>query len=78
VKALLFEDSQISIQNVAKPILGRNQALIQVKAVGICGTDLAIVKGHLPTPTPIILGHESLVMLSKLEKMSIHNGLANG
>jgi D-arabinose 1-dehydrogenase-like Zn-dependent alcohol dehydrogenase len=32
--------------------------LLKVKAVGICGTDLAIFKGHLPTPTPLILGHE--------------------
>ena len=32
--------------------------MIRVHAVGICGTDLAIVQGHLPTPTPLILGHE--------------------
>ncbi len=29
-----------------------------MKSVGICGTDLAIIKGHLPTPIPLILGHE--------------------
>ncbi|MBD3352643.1 MAG: zinc-binding dehydrogenase [Candidatus Lokiarchaeota archaeon] len=25
---------------------------------GICGTDISIVKGHLPTPLPIVPGHE--------------------
>ncbi len=31
---------------------------IEVRSVGICGTDLAIWKGDLSTPLPIILGHE--------------------
>ncbi|MHA1845830.1 MAG: zinc-dependent alcohol dehydrogenase [Promethearchaeota archaeon] len=34
------------------------QVLIKVKAVGICGTDLAIIKGYLPVNPPIIFGHE--------------------
>ncbi len=31
---------------------------IEVRSVGICGTDLAIWKGDFSTPLPIILGHE--------------------
>ncbi|MCK4279016.1 MAG: alcohol dehydrogenase catalytic domain-containing protein [Candidatus Thorarchaeota archaeon] len=31
---------------------------IEVRSVGICGTDIAIWKGDFSTPLPIILGHE--------------------
>jgi alcohol dehydrogenase len=58
MKAAVFDGTEINIKDVPKPILKDSQVLISVKAVGICGTDLAIVKGNLPTPTPIILGHE--------------------
>jgi alcohol dehydrogenase len=58
MKAAVFDGTEINVKDVPKPILKDSQVLISVKAVGICGTDLAIVKGNLPTPTPIILGHE--------------------
>lgn len=58
MKAVVFDGIRISIENVPNVVPSNSQALIKVKAAGICGTDLAIIKGHLPTPTPIILGHE--------------------
>ena len=58
MKAAIFDGQNISVKEVPKPVLEDSQVLIRVKASGICGTDLAIVKGYLPTPTPLILGHE--------------------
>ena len=58
MKAAVFDGQEISIKEVPIPRLGDSQVLIQIKASGICGTDIAIVTGDLPTPTPIILGHE--------------------
>ncbi len=58
MKAAVFNGNDLVIENVVVPTLTPSQVLIQVKAVGLCGTDLAIVEGHLPTPTPIIIGHE--------------------
>ena len=58
MKAAVYDGTEITIKEVPKPVLKDSQVLIKVKSVGICGTDLAIVKGNLPTPTPIILGHE--------------------
>ena len=58
MKAAVYDGTEIAINDVPKPILKNSQVLIKVKSVGLCGTDLAIVKGNLPTPTPIILGHE--------------------
>lgn len=58
MKAAVFDGKEIKIKEVPKPLPTNSQALIRVKAVGVCGTDIAIIKGHLPTPTPLILGHE--------------------
>jgi threonine dehydrogenase-like Zn-dependent dehydrogenase len=58
MKAAVFDGKDIAIMNVPVPHLGDSQVLIQIKASGICGTDIAIIKGDLPTPTPLILGHE--------------------
>ena len=58
MKAAIFDGKKVSVKEVAKPLLKESQALISVKAVGICGTDLAIFNGHLLTPVPLILGHE--------------------
>jgi alcohol dehydrogenase len=58
MKAAVYDGREIAIKEMPKPLLKDSQVLIKVKSVGICGTDLAIAKGNLPTPTPIILGHE--------------------
>jgi len=58
MKAAVYDGKVINIKETQKPTLTKSQALIRVKAAGICGTDLAIVKGYLSTPRPLILGHE--------------------
>ena len=58
MKAAVFDGKEISIKVVPEPEPKNTQALVHVKAVGLCGTDLAIIDGSLPTPKPIILGHE--------------------
>lgn len=58
MKAALFDGNDIQVTMLPQPIPKNSQVLIRVKAAGICGTDLAILKGHLTTPKPLILGHE--------------------
>ena len=58
MKAAIYDGKELSIKEVFIPKFSDTQVLIRVRAAGVCGTDLAIVNGSLPTPTPIILGHE--------------------
>ena len=58
MKAAVFDGKEIKIKEVPKPLPPNSQALISIRATGVCGTDIAIIKAHLPTPTPLILGHE--------------------
>jgi len=47
-----------SIKQVDIPRPNKNEVLIKVKAVGICGTDVPILKGFREVPLPLIPGHE--------------------
>lgn len=41
------------------PRVGKRQVLLRVRAVGVCGTDIHILKGRLPgVKPPLVLGHE--------------------
>jgi alcohol dehydrogenase len=68
MNAALFDGKEIKIKMVSEPIINDSQVLVRVKAVGICGTDLAIFHGDLTTHTPIILGHEFVGEVVKLGK----------
>ena len=38
--------------------LRAGEVLVELKATGICHTDLAVARGKIPVPLPAILGHE--------------------
>ncbi len=51
---------KVELREVAEPSPGSNQVKIQVKAAGICGSDLHIYHGDikLALEPPVIMGHE--------------------
>jgi threonine dehydrogenase-like Zn-dependent dehydrogenase len=61
MKALVFnENKSLELVDVSKPVIkNNNEALIKIKATGICGTDIHILKKEYPAKQGIILGHES-------------------
>ena len=42
------------------------EVLVRMSAVGICGTDLHVVKGEWQRPTPMVLGHEGAGVVEAL------------
>jgi len=57
--ALLHRPGHLTLEEVPVPETGDDEALIEVKACGICGTDvLAYHGGHPRITYPRILGHE--------------------
>lgn len=56
---LLSRPGEIDVTEIDDPVPREGEVLVQVARVGICGTDLHIVKGEFPpTPYPIVPGHE--------------------
>ena len=48
----------VELRDVPVPKIGPTDVLIEVKAAGICGTDLHIYHDEFPYWPPVILGHE--------------------
>lgn len=61
MKALVLESyNNLVYKDVEDPIIGDNEVLIQVKAVGICGSDVHGMDGSTGRRIPpIIMGHEA-------------------
>jgi len=60
VKALVYlAHDEIEVRDVAEPAAGPGEALVQVAAVGICGSELEAFATRSPRrPPPLIMGHE--------------------
>lgn len=43
-----------------------DEVLVRIAGTGLCRTDLASRDGHLPTPLPIVLGHEGAGVVEKV------------
>lgn len=52
------EAGQFYFEETEKPTIEATEALIRIKAVGVCGTDYHMWKGELSTIVPLIPGHE--------------------
>ncbi|HTD77465.1 MAG TPA: alcohol dehydrogenase catalytic domain-containing protein, partial [Chloroflexota bacterium] len=49
----------LELRDLARPEPVERQVLLQVRACGVCRTDLHIVDGELDRPKlPLVLGHE--------------------
>jgi threonine dehydrogenase-like Zn-dependent dehydrogenase len=60
MKAIICEQpGQFKIKEMDSPTPGAGEALVRMRRIGICGTDLHAYKGRHPLVTyPRILGHE--------------------
>jgi len=45
---------------------GRGEALVRIAAAGLCHSDLSVIDGSRPRPTPMVLGHEASGVVAAL------------
>src|SRR5260370_9245966 len=80
--ALLREFGRLEVAEVPRPEPGPGEALVRVRACGICGTDLKIVagayQGAWPPALPFIIGHEWSGEGAALGPGAARGGLAAG
>jgi threonine dehydrogenase-like Zn-dependent dehydrogenase len=57
-QAALINPGTFEIQDTEPPVAGPGQALVRVRRVGVCGSDLHFFRGEFPVPTGFVLGHE--------------------
>ena len=71
MKAMIFKkpNTPLCLRNLPLPQPGPKQVLIQVKACGVCRTDLHIYEGDLSeAKCPLVLGHEIVGLVTGVGK----------
>ncbi|MEI9985985.1 MAG: alcohol dehydrogenase catalytic domain-containing protein [Aliidongia sp.] len=53
------ESRPLSIEELDLAAPGPGEVLVRVKAAGLCHSDLSVIAGVRPRPTPMALGHEA-------------------
>jgi alcohol dehydrogenase len=56
----------LSIEEVDLAPPGDGEVLVRVKAAGLCHSDLSVIDGNRPRPTPMVLGHEAAGIVEAL------------
>lgn len=59
LQAVMTRPGEIEFRDVARPVPARRQVLIQIKRIGVCGSDIHVYHGlHPYTSYPVVQGHE--------------------
>lgn len=64
--AMYYSQEDIRIENAPTPEIGEDEALVEMKACGICGSDL--MGWYLKRRAPLVLGHEPTGVIAKKGK----------
>ena len=59
MKAVVMRDvQQYAVESVSLDPPKTGEVLVRMKATGVCHSDLSLINGTIPTPLPVVLGHE--------------------
>ncbi|SMF40592.1 alcohol dehydrogenase [Tistlia consotensis] len=62
-----YADSQpLKIEELELEGPGPGEVLVEVKAAGLCHSDLSVINGDRPRPTPMAIGHEAAGVVREL------------
>jgi len=61
---MYYSQKDIRIEEMPVPKIGKDEALVEMKACGLCGSDL--MDWYLKTRTPLVLGHEPSGIIAKV------------
>jgi len=62
-----YADSKpLSIESVELDPPGHGEVLVKIAAAGLCHSDLSVINGDRPRPTPMVLGHEAAGIVEEL------------
>lgn len=56
----------LSIESFELEPPGRDEVLVRVRAAGLCHSDLSVINGARPRPTPMVLGHEAAGVIEEV------------
>ena len=76
--AFLEEVEKMGMRDIPVPEIGPDDVLVQMKAAGVCGSDLhAYIGKHIFRFPPVMLGHEGAGVIAKIGEPSSFISAAN-
>jgi succinate semialdehyde reductase (NADPH) len=69
---------KLTVQEIRTPRPGYEEVLVRVTACGVCHSDLHVMQGAIPFPTPAVMGHEISGTVVELGPGAERSGLAEG
>src|SRR6516164_5618859 len=60
------QSKPLSIEEVELDDPGHGEVMVKIGAAGLCHSDLSVINGDRPRPTPMVLGHEAAGVVEKL------------
>jgi alcohol dehydrogenase len=66
VEAPYAKSRPLAIEEVELDDPGHGEVLVRIAAAGLCHSDLSVIEGNRPRPTPMVLGHEAAGVVEKL------------
>jgi L-iditol 2-dehydrogenase len=57
---VLEAPESLRIEERPEPTADKENVVVRIRAIGICGTDLSIFSGKVPVDYPLVLGHEMI------------------
>jgi len=73
--SLVLTQDGLQVADMPQPPVMPGEVRIEVRAVGICGTDIEIWQGEKEAPLPLILGHEISGVVHKSSVRDIEQGM---
>ncbi|MBS3795332.1 MAG: alcohol dehydrogenase catalytic domain-containing protein [Candidatus Thorarchaeota archaeon] len=73
--SLVLTQDGLQVADMPQPPVMPGEVRIEVRAVGICGTDIEIWQGEKEAPLPLILGHEISGVVHKSSVSDIEQGM---
>ena len=73
MKAIVKTDQaagSFAVKDIPVPKPTQSEVLVQIKATGVCYTDMSILngqyKGRKPVPIPMVMGHEGAGVIAEV------------
>jgi D-arabinose 1-dehydrogenase-like Zn-dependent alcohol dehydrogenase len=75
---LVAPGEPLEVKRICTPRPRSGEVLVKVTACGLCHSDLHVMAGKIPFPTPAVLGHEVSGTIVELGDNTQHSGLKIG
>lgn len=73
MKGIVFEDGKYTVTDaldVREP--GPGEVLVRIASAGLCHSDISVIDGTIPFPTPVVLGHEGAGVVERVGEQVDH------